>query len=255
MEEQEKQKLLFFADDDADPYIVRLTERQIQCKAIHGLPRDDSAGLALMATAQGLALSESGHLLRGDFSKMISRLIPNNLNHELLIKAARFKNHPEFLTAVDATAGLGQDAFLLAAYGFQVRMYERDPIIAMLLYDAMRRGRENCELAPILCRMSLKMGDSIALIPELASSPDLVLLDPMFPKRQKSGLVKKKFQLLHQLEQPCQDEDALLTAALACNPRRIIIKRPAKAGNLGRKQPSYSLRGGTIRYDCIVCRS
>lgn len=196
-----KQQILFFADGSADEDLVRLTEQQIHRKVTHELPDTRAGQLVLMATAQGLSLSDGGHSLRGDFSKMISRLIPNNLNHELLIKAAKFKNHPEFLTAVDATAGLGEDAFLLAAYGFKVQMYERDPIIAVLLYDAIRRGREDCKLAPILSRMKLEMGDSIALMPKLASSPDLILLDPMFPKRQKSGLVKKKFQLLHQLEQ------------------------------------------------------
>lgn len=233
-----EQQILFFADGSADEDLVRLTEQQIHCKATRDLP-DSSAGyLTLMATAQGLALSDGGHLLRGDFSKMISRLIPNNLNHELLIKAARFKKTSESLTAVDATAGLGEDAFLLAAYGFQVQMYERDPVIAMLLYDAIRRGQEDCELAPILNRMKLEMGDSIALMPQLSSSPDLVLLDPMFPKRQKSGLVKKKFQLLHQLERPCQDEDALFNAALTCSPRKIVIKRPSTAANLAGKQPS-----------------
>lgn len=250
-----KEPLLFFADDDADPELVRLTEQQVKCKATHELPHDGSERLVLMATAQGLALSNGAHTLRDDFTRMLPRIFPNNLNHELLIKASKFKKGTGCGTAVDATAGLGEDAFLLAAYGFQVQMYERNPVIAMLLYDAMRRGQADHELAPILSRMNLTMGDSIALIPTLSFSPDLVLLDPMFPKRQKSGLVKKKFQLLHQLEQPCQDEDVLLNAALACNPRRIIIKRPAAAENLAGKKPSYSLTGGTIRYDCIVCRS
>ena len=154
---------------------------------------------------------------------------------------------------MDATAGLGEDAFLLAGAGFSVSLYERDPVIALLLWDALRRGRACPDTAPVLERMELHMADSVAALPRLALPPDLVLLDPMFPQRQKSGLIKKKFQLLHLLEQPCQDEEALLEAALACSPRKIVIKRPAKGPCLAGRKPSYSLRGGSIRYDCLIC--
>lgn len=56
------------------------------------------------------------------------------------MKAAKLKNVPGPLTAVDATAGLGEDAFLLAAAGFGVRLYRRDRVIALLLSDALRRS-------------------------------------------------------------------------------------------------------------------
>ena len=85
-----------------------------------------------------------------------------------------------------------------------------------------------------------------------AEKPDIILLDPMFPERQKSGLVKKKFQLLQKLESPAQDEKALLTAAMKVAPRKIIIKRPAKAPYLAGVKPSYSLQGSVIRIDCVV---
>lgn len=74
----------------------------------------------------------------------------------------------------------------------------------------------------------------------------------MFPARQKSALIKKKFQLLQQLEQPCTDEDALLHAAIASAPYKIVIKRPLKGAWLADRKPDYSLKGKTIRYDCIV---
>ena len=84
--------------------------------------------------------------------------------------------------------------------------------------------------------------------------PDIVLLDPMFPERRKSALVKKKFQLLQQLESPCEgaDEGELLEAAEAAGPRRIIIKRPLKGPYLAGRRPGYSITGKAVRYDCIV---
>ncbi len=36
---------------------------------------------------------------------------------------------------VDATAGLGRDAFVLASVGCRVRMLERNPVVAALLDD------------------------------------------------------------------------------------------------------------------------
>ena len=87
---------------------------------------------------------------------------------------------------------------------------------------------------------------------DTARPPDIILLDPMFPERQKSGLVKKKFQLIHNLECPCNDEKEMLEAAMAAEPKKIIIKRPLKGPYLAGVKPSYSLTGKSIRYDCII---
>lgn len=244
--------IILYAKNNADKSIVQSIETKLGIHAVYESSPALLDDYYLQLDADGLALVENGHVLRGDFTKMQSRLIPNNLNRELLVKACRLKGIQGQLTAIDATAGLGEDAFLLAAAGFHVHLYERNPIIAVLLSDALRRGLENPELAPVLSRMELHMEDSITVLPQLTFLPDIVVLDPMFPERQKSGLIKKKFQLLHQLEQPCTEEKALLDAAISCNPRRIVIKRPSKGSYLAGLKPSYTIKGKSIRYDCIV---
>ena len=100
--------------------------------------------------------------------------------------------------------------------------------------------------------VQLFAADSLTALPQLTFQPDVVFLDPMFPSRQKSALIKKKFQLLQQLEQPCLDEEALLQAALAAGPRRIVIKRPLRGPFLAGRKPDYTIRGNSIRYDCLV---
>mgnify|MGYP003330080551 CR=1 FL=1 len=80
---------------------------------------------------------------------------------------------------------------------------------------------------------------------------DIIYLDPMFPERQKSASVKKKFQLIHELEAPCSNENDLLEAALSLNAGKIVIKRPAKGPFLGGCKPDYSVEGKAIRYDII----
>lgn len=243
---------VLYVEEDADQAAAESIADELQ---INRIPKSSAGSLparCLLMDAEGLSLVEGAHTLRGDFARFLPRLVPNNLNHELLVKAARLRGAQGPLSAVDATAGLGEDAFLLAAAGFQVWLYERNPVIAALLQDALRRGMKNPELAPVLGRMHFHRGDSIVELPRLDFAPDIVVLDPMFPDRKKSGLIRKKFQMLHQLENPCSEETELLTAAFSCHPRRIVIKRPLKGPCLAGQKPAYTLKGRAIRYDCIV---
>ena len=134
-------------------------------------------------------------------------------------------------------------------------------MIAALLKDALDRAADDPALATAVSRMRLHAGeDSIAGLRHVAeligqgelAVPDVVYLDPMFPERTKSAAVKKKFQLLHHLEQPCADEEALVKAALAARPRKVVIKRPVKGPLLAGVKPSYQLAGKAVRYDVLV---
>ena len=192
-----------------------------------------------------LTLTDGRLRLKGDFTSLMPRLKTSNLQREFLVKASKIKGvgHP---VLIDATAGMGEDSMILAAAGFEVYLFEYDHAIAALLKDALRRAADD------VARMHFAEGNSIELMAGLGIEPDVVLLDPMFPARQKSALVKRKFQLLQQLEKPCTDERDLLDAALNMKPRRVVIKRPLKGPYLADIKPSYSINGKAIRYDCIV---
>lgn len=204
----------------------------------------------LIQTDSGLVLTDGVNTLSVDFSKMIKRINPHALNRELIVRAAKLKGNPNPLV-LDATAGFGEDSFLLAAAGCKVMLFEQDEIIAELLKDGLQRALEIHELSDIVARMELTVGDSIEAMKNLDNPVDIIYLDPMFPKRTKSALVKKKFQLLQQLETPCTNEAELLNAAILASPKRIIIKRPAKGAYLADYKPSYSITGKSVRYDCI----
>ena len=208
--------------------------------------------LHLRLDADGLSLVDGDLSMRGDFAKLLPRVIKGRLAGEMLVKAAKRKNFGERSVLIDATAGMGEDSFLLAAAGFEVHMYEYDPIIAALLEDTLKRAMEDPELCDIAGRMKLYKEDSIRALSGREEKVDVVLLDPMFPERQKSALIKKKFQLLQQLERPCSDEEELFRAAMEAGPKKIIIKRPLKGPFLAGRKPDYSLTGKAIRYDCIV---
>ena len=212
----------------------------------------DNAPAVLTESEDGLVLTDGVMTLRADWRAMLPRLRQDRLNKELLVRAARRRGAPEGALAVDATAGLGEDTVLLAAAGFRVIACERDPVIAALLRDALRKAGSDPELQTIAERIDVREEDSLTVLARLEERPELVYLDPMFPERRKSGLIKKKFQLLQQLEAPCDEEETLLAAAMDAGPRRIVVKRPRKAPPLGGRAPSHTLEGSTIRYDCYA---
>lgn len=234
------------------------TSRNTQSsKEINTLKTNENEDMIMLClSSSGLSLQKGNMSLHCDFQDMLSRIKPGKLQSELLVKAAKIKSSNSSvstsLTAIDATAGLGQDSFLLAAAGFSVHMYEQDPIIAALLRDALQQANHNPNLFPITQRMHLYERNSILALQTITETPDVIYLDPMFPARTKSAAVKKKFQLLHELEQPCENEEVLLQAAEALHPRKIVVKRMLKGPYLAQKKPSYSLKGKSIRYDCYV---
>ena len=220
-------------------------------------------GLKLYQDTDGrLTLTDGKLSLCADLSDSIRRIKQDNLSRELLVRTAKLKNkaNPDNGAAnsrplaIDATAGFAEDSILLAAAGFDVVMYEYDAVIAALLEDALQRAAEsdNDKLRAAVAHMKLINADSIEAMRHLQERPDVILLDPMFPAREKSALIKKKFQLLQRLEQPCTDEESLLNAAMTAHPHKIVIKRPLKGTYLAAHKPDYSIKGKAIRYDCIV---
>lgn len=155
---------------------------------------------------------------------------------------------------LDATAGLGRDAFALASLGCHVDMLERSPAVYALLVDGHARAlRASSEVADIARRMTVFFGSLLdGAIPH--ANVDVIYLDPMFPERQKSALVKKDMRFFHSVVGDDPDADTLLTAALAVDCARVVVKRPSKAPFLNGEKPSHQIIGKSIRYDIYVKR-
>ena len=126
---------------------------------------------------------------------------------------------------------------------------ERDAGIAALLADALERARADERMAAVAARMRLAEGDAVETLAALPEAPDVVYLDPMFPERRRKAATNKKLQLFQRLESPCEDEEALMEAALAAHPRKVVVKRPLKGPYLAGMKPSSSLTGKVVRYD------
>jgi len=152
---------------------------------------------------------------------------------------------------LDATAGLGRDAFVLASLGCDITLMERMPIVAALLDDGIERAKLNSDVSEVANRMKLVHASSIDNM-NLAQQVDVVYLDPMYPHREKSAAVKKEMRVFQSLVGEDLDADALLEPALALAKYRVVVKRPSYAPPLNDKKPSTSINMKKNRFDVYV---
>lgn len=154
-------------------------------------------------------------------------------------------------TILDATAGLGRDGFILASTGCKVTLVERNPIIALLLEDGIKRASEVTQTADIAANITFHNCNSVKFINAIISMdmPEVIYLDPMYPHRTKSSLVKKEMRALRDVVGDDFDSDDLLTAALQKASKRVVVKRPKGAEYLADKKPSMSFDGKSTRFD------
>ena len=153
---------------------------------------------------------------------------------------------------VDATAGLGRDAFLLASLGAQVTLIERSPQMHALLVQGMQRAEdEGGEFSDIIGRMTLLQGDAKDLLPEL--SGEAILIDPMHPPRKNSALVKRELRQVREIVGSDDDAAELVRVALKHARSRVVLKWPAKADPIvGIRACSHQILGKSTRYDVFM---
>ena len=219
------------------------------------LPQDGEAQFAMQLGEQGLQLVELGPQAPGpvrvDFVEgaVAHRRLFGGGSGQMIAKAVGVQPgvRPRVL---DATAGLGRDGFVLASLGCSVTLIERQPLIAALLEDGLARAAGDRDVGPIVAQMRLLTGNAIELMSDWQGEPPQVIyLDPMFPHRDKSALVKKEMRLFRPFVGDDLDAPALLQAALALASHRVVVKRPRKAPVIDGAKPGYTLEGKSSRYD------
>ena len=154
---------------------------------------------------------------------------------------------------LDATAGMGGDAFVFASLGCKVLMVERSPIVAALLNDALERANQakdlDHDLPQIIQRLSLVNVDSAEYLLTEKPEVDVIYMDPMYPENKKSASAKKEMRALQSLVGPDMDSEKLLDVALKTAKQRVVVKRPAKAPTINGIQPNSEISSPNTRYD------
>lgn len=158
------------------------------------------------------------------------------------------------LRIVDVTAGMGRDALVLAHLGAQVTMCERSPVLAALLGTALELAQHEPEIAETISRMHLRAGDALSWLESLTEEdlPDVIYMDPMYPHRSKSALVKKEMRFIRGLVGDDEDADDVLKLALS-KAKRVVVKRPRGAPQVAGLKPSHVIESKNTRYD-VFCR-
>lgn len=156
---------------------------------------------------------------------------------------------------IDATAGLGQDAFILACAGWRVTMLEQSATVHALLADGLQRAAraEDKTLRQLIARMTLcEPGNAITQLAQLPPA-EVIYLDPMFPERDKSARVKKNRALLQRLHGEEGQGKGLLDVAVPLT-SKVVVKRPRLAPPLNAADavPSAQISGKTSRFDIYV---
>ncbi|MFK7997248.1 MAG: class I SAM-dependent methyltransferase [Granulosicoccus sp.] len=173
---------------------------------------------------------------------------------------AYVKSRGTYPTIIDATGGLGQDAWALASTGCQLLIIEQHPVVHALLADGLARARNTPECANIAERISLHHGDASQHLQALVGDNiHAIYLDPMYPERRRKANSKKGMQFLHALLGPPKDDDpALLLSALRSGVSRVAVKRPKGAPLLSGTDQFAGQRTvietPNTRYDVYHCR-
>jgi 16S rRNA (guanine1516-N2)-methyltransferase len=151
---------------------------------------------------------------------------------------------------IDATGGWGSDALLLCSQGYRVQILERNPVMALLLRDAMQRLKET----PWACEQAVKIPqvvecDAIEWFAKQTTDTHCVYFDPMFPaKKKSSAATNKKMQFLQEFVGADVDAEQVLSAALASRAPRVVVKRPHHAQPL-LKEPDQRFASKLVHYD------
>lgn len=227
-------------------------------EVLRALPEE---GAALVLEPEGLGLYAldmpgSGAVrVQLDEGSLGFRLSAERARHEAVVKACGLLKIQGPVTVFDATAGLLRDACVLAAAGAEVWVGERSPVIAALVADGLARAAADPALRELTRRLHFQPGDScerLLALAEAAERPAVVYLDPMFPHRDKSALVKKEMRLFRTVVGEDPDADALLAPALRAATRRVVVKRPRHAPWLGGRKPALAQEGKSARFDIYL---
>lgn len=201
---------------------------------------------------------EAGHLEIDFFSKkMRYRMQHINKAQEPLLRALGWKS-TERKHVLDMTAGLGRDSCLLFFAGFDVTMFERGEVLQLLLLNALSELPVN----DFSQSLHLMREDSIHYLermkqvdfaePNEAPIADAIYIDPMYPERKKSALVKKELRIIRNLVGADFDSERLLTRAIESGVPRVVVKRPKGSDYVADRVPSHSVESPNTRYDVYL---
>ncbi|MEZ5436080.1 MAG: class I SAM-dependent methyltransferase [Pseudomonadales bacterium] len=214
--------------------MTSLLAQQLSVPLLSDVGRHAPYPFLLVLNEQGCSLLQGKQRIAVDFVASASRHRHLHGGGRSLRLRAIIKSGNIIPSVLDATAGLGGDAFVLATLSCRVQLCERSPVAHALLHDGIARANrcEEQSLREIVARMHLLVVDSKQHMQNLltdnssAEKPDVVF-GSMFPeKRKEMQRLKRDGGISHSVGAD-EDADALLPLALQVAQRRVVVDTPA----------------------------
>lgn len=171
--------------------------------------------------------------------------------NDLLCKAIGLKKGVTKI--LDATCGLGYDAFFLATMeDLEVFTCERNLIVAELVMDALLRVKEQGRFEEF--PLYFYLGDTFDFLKNTDEKFDAIYLDPMYPRdSEKSAKQKKEMQVFRELLGGDLDAEKLFELAYEKASNRVVVKRPDDAEEItSKRKPDIVFPGKTVRFDVYL---
>lgn len=183
------------------------------------------------------------------------RRLKGGRKQEAIAKAVGLNHYQQPISVLDATAGFGQDAFVLASLGCKLHLVEQSPMVAALLADGLKRAAEDPFIGSWASLMTLTVANAQDILAALKPSeyPMVVYLDPMFPPAQNTAASSLKMRVLRELVRDIPvDAEKLLQSARLKAQKRVVVKRPKGASALTEEAPHFCIRSRSHRYDVYL---
>lgn len=187
------------------------------------------------------------------FSSEMQRRVKSFSRNDLLAKAIGVKKGVH--SVLDATCGLGTDAFLLSTLKeLEITTCERNIVVSELVADAFLRVKDTgmFENNPI----HFHYGDAASYLQTTTEKFDTIYLDPMFPReKDKSAKQKKEMLLFRELAGEDLDAEKLFALAMQNAKKRVVVKRPDDAPKITlAHEPDIVFPGKAIRFDVYLIK-
>ena len=180
----------------------------------------------------------------GKFSKRISQYQSENLLKKAIGWQSTSQKH-----ILDATGGLGHDAFVLALLGQKITVLEKNIGLCILIEEALYNLPNLPYFNDARKNITITNKDSRTFLSS-AEKFDVIYIDPMFNSKKKLKRTKK----MEFLDEYLGEYDDPSTDFYESDFKRLVVKKELRAAPSIKDCSAISFNGSSIRYDVYLKR-
>ena len=178
----------------------------------------------------------------GKFSARISQYQSENLLKKAIGWQSTTQKH-----ILDATGGLGHDAFILALLGQKITVIEKNIGLCILIEEALHNLPNLPYFKDARHNISIINNDSRIFLPS-SENFDVVYIDPMFNSKKKL----KRTKQMEFLDNYLGEYDDPSVDFYESNFKRLVIKKELRAVASIKDCSAISFKGSSVRYDVYL---